>query len=44
MLKYTHEWVSEVVGRLSMEKQTQANIQHLLGVAFTNLFADPGDK
>ncbi len=35
------EWVSTVVGRLSQEKATQSSIAQLLGVAFTNLFADP---
>mmetsp|Transcript_10381 Transcript_10381/g.23744 ORF Transcript_10381/g.23744 Transcript_10381/m.23744 type:complete len:492 (-) Transcript_10381:55-1530(-) len=40
MLKYTQEWVSVVVGRLCNEEHTQKSIQHLLGVAFTNLFAD----
>lgn len=40
MLAHTQEWVSVVVGRLCQEEATQGNIQHLLGVAFTNLFVD----
>jgi hypothetical protein len=40
MLGHTQEWVSVVVGRLCDEARTQGNIQRLLGVAFTNLFAD----